>query len=91
MLPKYDNFKTWYFNNHNKEQLIEIKEAYYEYLKILGYEISFVDWYTIYKDKNYMFSKKLEHGICQIVKTITSKHPPVGHIKYGNIETTDNE
>lgn len=85
--PKHEKFRLWYFKNHNKEQLMENKESYYDYLKCIGYEISFVQWYNLVKTK---LNVSKENRTWDTIngKTITDKHPPLGGIKYGNIEAT---
>lgn len=76
MLPKHDTFRTWYFKNHTKEQLIKFKDEYYNYLKLIDYEISFVEWYNLKKFKINV-SKKTRRWDTIYGNVITSKHPPV--------------
>lgn len=88
MLSKYNKFRGWYFKNHNKEQLNEYKEKYYNYLKLLGVEIPFAKWLTKIRNPKIQISNETRTWDTSDGKIITSKHPPIQNIKYGNIEAT---
>lgn len=33
MQEKYINFRTWFFNKFNKEEILKIKDEFYEYIE----------------------------------------------------------
>lgn len=42
---KYQNFRNWYFKNHDDKRLADIKTKYYTYLNKKQCILSFIKWY----------------------------------------------
>lgn len=86
MLPIYNEFRKWYFNNFSKKELLSFKEKYYQYLVSVGCNIPFVEWFQSSGVVQIFVSKESRTWETSDGKTITNKHHPVGNITYGNIE-----
>lgn len=90
MQEKYINFRTWFFNKFNKEEILKIKDEFYEYIEEEKQIIPFVVWYIKHKSK---------HSINPIIdyietwetiegKKIRSVHPPLQPIKLESFEAS---
>ena len=45
MQDKYQEFRAWYFNNHTKHELQQLKNQYYHHLEKYLILRSFPEWY----------------------------------------------
>lgn len=52
MQEKYINFRTWFFNKFNKEEILKIKDEFYEYIEEEKQIIPFAIWYIKHKTKH---------------------------------------
>ena len=81
-LPKNKIFRDWYFNNF-KDHLKLIKEEYFQFLHINGFQIYFFEWFEEYflkPNQIYVIDKsfKWELSDRQIIKC---NHPPLASLK----------
>lgn len=63
----------------------KFKNNYFKYLELLGYEASFLTWFKKYISPRLNISKETKTWETTHGKFVTSMHPPLRNIFYGNM------